>query len=147
MSFIRKNEHRTYFDGESNVYLYPSGGTYKYGSDPSDKIQREGARICGKQSNMREADLAEVALRMVAETDVSDEAFEEVVQEMLEYYPRTWERSPTPRTIANTLQEEYYVESKQDAIDWMKEGFPQAGDTKIQMAFKIWEEEYGSGSN
>jgi predicted component of type VI protein secretion system len=147
MSFIRNGEIRTYFDGESNAYVYPSGGTHRHGTEPSEQLQQEGARICGQFTTMKEADLAEIALRMIERTDVSDEAFEEVVQEMVEYYPRTWERSPTPRVMADTLQEEYHVEVKQDALFWLEETFPQAGDTKIEMAFEIWEEEYGSESN
>lgn len=77
MGFIRNNEPRQYFDGESNVYLYPGG-----------RRNEEGSHIYGTPSEMREIDLAEVALRVIERTGLDDDTFDEVVEAVTEHYPQ-----------------------------------------------------------
>lgn len=82
MSYIRNDEPRTYFDGVSNVYLYPMAGT---GRD-------SGSNVGGHTAEMTETDLSEVALRIIERTDLDEDTFEEVVDAMTNYYPEYTER-------------------------------------------------------
>lgn len=73
MSFIRFNEDRKYLDGESGIYVYPNSEETAVG-------------MWGGSREIRQEDLAELALRVVERTDVDEVAFEEVVEAVQEEY-------------------------------------------------------------
>ena len=72
MSYIRFGEPRRYFEGDSDMYVYPSGS----------------GEVTTHMGETTEKGLAELSLRVIEQTDVSDETFEEVVQAVTEHYPK-----------------------------------------------------------
>lgn len=69
MSYIRKNETRRYFDGESNIYVYPSDNS-----------------VVHRGPSMDMEDFGELILRGLERTDVDEEVFDEVVEDVVEHY-------------------------------------------------------------
>lgn len=145
MSYIRQGEDRTYFDGKSNVYVYPSGGAVRYGEEPSPDLKREGASVQGRLDRMTETDLAEIALRMVEDAGVDDDTFEQVRDAMQETYPRTFEIPPSAPQMAEELAEHEQQNdwSETQAINYLEVTFPTAAEVKMEVAYQLWEEEHG----
>ena len=72
MSYIRFGEPRRYFDGESEIYVYPSGD----------------GEVDGYMAELTEEELAELSLRVIERTSISEETFEEVVEAVTDHYPK-----------------------------------------------------------
>jgi hypothetical protein len=142
MSFIRNGEDRIFLEGRSNVYVYVSGGAYDYGTEPSPELKREGGNISGQLSNMTEADLAEISLRLIARADIDDDTLDEVAEAVTEKYPRTFERGATPPLMSDTLDSnEDSFTDKQSAIKLLqKKGFNDVSETELEVAYQLWQE-------
>lgn len=91
MSFLRQGEARTYYDGASESYIYPS----------TDQVQVQYGGINDK-------DFGELILRAVDRTELSDEAFNELIEAVTDYYgPEDEEDYGEIRSHADFVQEMY----------------------------------------
>lgn len=70
MSFLRQGEARTYYEGSSGSYVYPSSGS--------------GIRF--RDGTMDDEGFGELILRAASRTELSDDSFKELVEVVTECY-------------------------------------------------------------
>lgn len=133
MSYIRENEERTYFEGQSHIYLYPNAST-----DSST----EGSSIRGNIDGMTEVDLAELALRVIQRTEIDEETFDEVVTEVQDNYPDSIKIPTSAPRIAKEIQEENGDDiPKPDFYELVEVQFENISTEKKQVAWNLYNEE------